>query len=57
MKKIYDYLVDLGSAVAAFLAFTPFISLYLYKYTDKWWIILIVSILYDIYWYDNITKK
>ena len=56
-NKIHKYLINLGTVISTLLVFSPIVALGSYKYTDYWWIYLIVSILYDIYWYDNMEKR
>lgn len=56
-SKIHKYLINLGTGISALLAFSPIVAFISYKYTEYWWIYLIISILYDIYWYDNMEKR
>lgn len=56
-NKILKYLINLGTVISALLVFSPIVALGSYKYTEYWWIYLIISILYDIYWYDNMEKR
>lgn len=55
MKK---YLITLGSIIATLLMFAPIVTLIYWHFyhNDYWWLWLIVSILYDIYYYDNMEK-
>lgn len=58
MKKIYKLLVNIGTAISALIVFSPFLIAAFYKNVGEcWWVLLILSILYDVYWYNDIQRK
>lgn len=58
MNKIKNILITIGEIVALFLMISPIIIIIEYKSLgNDFWFLLIVSILYDIYFYNqNITN-
>ena len=57
-SKIHVWLIKLGAVIATLLLFSPIIVLTYWNiyHNNDWWIWLIISIIYDIYYYDNMQK-
>lgn len=58
-SKIHSWLINLGTIIATLLLFSPIVILIYWHiyHNSNWWIWLIFSILYDIYYYDNMQKR